>query len=220
MTIERVEKIYSSYSGVYDLLFDAILQPGRKRAIAAMSIEPGDQILEVGVGTGLSLPLYPEGCHVTGIDISLPMLHKAAEKTVAYGISNVELKRMSAEHLKWPGATFDRVLLSYVISCVERPEQVVREVHRVCKPGGLVLFLNHFHSRNPILRWGERTLTPLSKRLGFVLDLPIDVITSTGLFRVERVERVNLFGLWSLVICRRPGEPDDSVDRSRTSALP
>lgn len=201
MSIERAEEIYSSYSGVYDLLFDTILQPGRRRAIAAMAIERGDNILEVGVGTGLSLPLYPDGCHVTGIDISLPMLQKAADKIVKLGKANVDLKRMPAERLKWPDGTFDKVLLSYVISCVEEPVQVVAEVHRVCKPGGRVLFLNHFHSSNPIMAWGERRLTPLSKRLGFVLDLPLRVITDSGLFHIERIERVNLLGLWSLVIC-------------------
>lgn len=205
MTVERAEQIYSSYSGVYDLLFDAILQPGRRRAVEAMAIEAGDNILEVGVGTGLSLPLYPEVCRVTGIDISLPMLQKAAEKVESLGMANVELKRMSAEHLKWPEGTFDKVLLCYVISCVERPEQIIKEVHRVCRPGGRVLFLNHFHSRNRLLRWGEKRLNPLSKRLGFVLDLPLNVVTESGLFEVNRIDRVNLFGLWSLVSCTRRG---------------
>ena len=206
MTIERVEEIYSSYSGIYDLLFDAILQPGRRRAIDALDIEPGDDLLEVGVGTGLSLPLYPtEDCQLTGIDISLPMIQKAADKVGSLGMTNVVLRQMSAEHLKWPDATFDKVLLSYVISAVENPEQVIREVHRVCRPGGRVLFLNHFHSRNKIMAWGERRLTPFTKRLGFVLDLQLGVVTESGLFEVEKIERANLFGLWSLVSCARKG---------------
>ncbi len=155
------------------------------------------------MASGLSLPLYPDWCRVTGIDISLPMLRRAAERSVAMGRVNIELKRMSADHLKWPEATFDKVLLSYVISCVEKPAQVVSEVHRVCKPGGRVLFLNHFHSRNRLMAWGETRLTPLSRRLGFVLDLPLSVITQSGLFEVERIDRANLFGLWSLVTCIR-----------------
>lgn len=203
MAMERAEQIYSSYSGFYDLLFDAVLQPGRKRAIAAMAIEPGDNILEVGVGTGLSLPLYPEWGHITGIDISHAMLHKAAARVVRMGRGDIDLKRMSAEHLKWPEATFDKVLLPYMISCVDRPDRVVIEVHRVCKPGGRVFFLNHFHSHNRALAWCERLLTPLSKRLGFVLDLPIEVITRGGYFEIVRVERANIFGLWSVVTCIR-----------------
>ena len=215
MSIERAEQIYSSYSGVYDLLFDTILQPGRRRAISAMAIQPGDQILEVGVGTGLSLPLYPDHCHLTGIDISLPMLRKAADKVARLGLTNVSLRRMPAELLAWPAATFDKVLLSYVISCVERPEQVIREVHRVCRPGGRVLFLNHFLSRNRLMAWGERKLTPLSKNLGFVLDMPISLITGSGLFRVEKIERVNLLGLWSLVICEPLARDGDALPPPR-----
>lgn len=203
MTIERAERIYSSYSGIYDLLFDAILKPGRKRAVETMGIETGDRVLEVGVGTGLSLAYYPARCHVTGIDISSPMLRKAAEKVEELGLGNVELVRMSANRLRWPDASFDKVLLSYVISAVERPEQVVLEVQRVCRPGGRVLFLNHFHSRRRVPAWAERRLTPMTRRLGFVLDLPMSVVTGGGRLRVERVERVNVLGLWSLVTCVR-----------------
>src|SRR5262245_44885799 len=99
MTLEQIERIYSSYSGVYDLLFDAILKPGRARAIEAMGIRPGHRVLEVGVGTGLSLPLYPAHCDITGIDISQPMLEKAREKVAAMPLASqarTELRRMSA----------------------------------------------------------------------------------------------------------------------------
>src|SRR5262245_44177098 len=164
-----------------------------------MAIESGDRVLEVGVGTGLSLPYYPARCHVTGIDISSPMLRKAAEKVEELGLGNVELVRMSADRLRWPDASFDKVLISYVISAVERPEQVVLEVQRVCRPGGRVLFLNHFRSRHSVSAWAERRLTPMTRRLGFVLDLPMSVVTGGGRLRIERVERVNMLGLWSLV---------------------
>jgi len=201
MAIERAEQIYSSYSGVYDLLFDTILQPGRKRAIEAMAIRPGDAILEVGVGTGLSLPYYPTDCRLTGIDISGPMLRHAGERSDALPDLDVDLIQMSAERLLWPEATFDKVLLPYVISCVADPAKVLSEVHRVCRPGGRVYFLNHFHSRNRIMAWGGRRLTPLSRKLGFVLDMPFEVVTGSGLFTVERIEKVNLLRLWSLVTC-------------------
>jgi len=203
MAIERAEQIYSSYSGVYDLLFDTILQPGRKRAIETMAIRPGDSILEVGVGTGLSLPYYPAGCRLTGVDISAPMLRHASDRADALPDLDANLVQMSAECLRWPEATFDKVLLSYVISCVGDPAKVVSEVHRVCRPGGRVYFLNHFHSRNRIMAWGERRLTPLSRNLGFVLDMPLEVVTGSGLFEIERIERVNLLRLWSLVTCVR-----------------
>jgi phosphatidylethanolamine/phosphatidyl-N-methylethanolamine N-methyltransferase len=199
--MERVDRIYSSYSGIYDLVFDAILQPGRRCAVAAMAIKPGDEILEVGVGTGLSLPLYPEGCRVVGIDISSGMLARAERRLARLGRHDVTLRAMSAHHIRYPEATFDCVLLSYVISTVEDPDRVVREVHRVCRPRGKVIFLNHFASRRRLVAAGERRLTPLTRRLGFRLDLPIETITRSGLFRVERHERVNALGLWSLVVC-------------------
>lgn len=204
MAIERAEKIYSTYSGVYDLLFDAALQPGRRRAVAALGIEPGDEVLEVGVGTGLSLPLYPDTCHVTGIDISLPLLRRAAARAAGLGRVDVTLRRMSAERLAWPDAAFDRILLSYVISAVEKPDQVIREVWRVCRPGGRVIFLNHFASRARPVAAIERRLTPLTRRLGWVLDFPAERVTDGGRFEIERVERVNLGGYWSMVVCRRP----------------
>ncbi len=199
--MERVDRIYSSYSGIYDLVFDAILQPGRRRAVAAMAIRPADEILEVGVGTGLSLPYYPEGCRVVGIDISEGMLARAGRRVAGLDRHNVQLRRMSAAHIKYPEASFDRVLLSYVISTVEDPARVIREVHRVCRPGGRVIFLNHFASRSRFVAALERRLTPMTLRLGFRLDLPVETITSSGLFRVESHERVNVLGLWSLITC-------------------
>jgi phosphatidylethanolamine/phosphatidyl-N-methylethanolamine N-methyltransferase len=204
MTMEGVERIYSSYSGVYDLFFDAILNPGRKRAISAMRLSPGHRVLEIGVGTGLSLPMYPPGCHITGIDISRAMLDKALDKVSSLpeeAQARISLLRMAAENLVLPDQSFDRVLLPYVISCVDKPDQVVREAHRVCAPDGRVLFLNHFASRRRPLAWLEQRLTPLSRKLGFVLDMPLDVITRTGLFDIERLERVNYPGLWTLAVC-------------------
>lgn len=201
MAVEHAERIYSSYSGVYDYLFDTILQPGRRRAIEALAIRNGDKILEVGVGTGLSLPLYPSGCRVTGIDISAPMLEKAAEKVEDLGLDHVDLQLMSADRLEWSDGTFDKVLLPYVITCVEHPDRVIREVHRVCRTGGRILFLGHFRSTRRPVAWMEKRLTPLTIRLGFVLDLPMETVIESGLFEIVAIERVNLLGLWSLVTC-------------------
>jgi phosphatidylethanolamine/phosphatidyl-N-methylethanolamine N-methyltransferase len=204
MTLEGVERIYTSYSDVYDLFFDTILAPGRRRAIEAMGLRPGHRVLEVGVGTGLSLPMYPAGCRVTGIDISEAMLDRARGRIAGLPDGTrrgFELRRMSAESLEADDGAFDRVLLSYVISCVEHPDEVVREVHRVCAPGGRVLFLNHFASRTRPIAWAEKRLSRLTRRLGFVLDLPREVITRTGLFDIERIERVNYPGFWTLAVC-------------------
>jgi len=203
MALEHAERIYSSYSSVYDLFFDTILHPGRVRAVEVMDPRAGDEVLEVGVGTGLSLPLYPSHCHVTGIDISEGMLAKAQEKVSDQRLRHVDLRKMSAEALTFDTGTFDLALLSYVISCVSRPEAVLSEVARVVRPGGRVIFLNHFLSPNRLKAWCERRLTPLSRRLGFVLDLPLETVTGSGAYSLELIERVNLLGQWSLVSCVR-----------------
>jgi phosphatidylethanolamine/phosphatidyl-N-methylethanolamine N-methyltransferase len=203
MSVQHAERIYSSYSRVYDIFFDAILEPGRRRAIQALEIRPGDTILEIGVGTGLSLPHYPSRCRIVGIDISTRMLHQARRRAAALGRRDVTLERMSAEALSYPDASFDRVLLSHVISCVEHPRRVIEEVHRVCRPRARAVFLNHFQSRKRLIAEGERRLTPLTRRLGFVLDIPQGLITDSGLFEVERIERVNIFGVSSVVSCLR-----------------
>lgn len=195
----RIERIYSILAGVYDQAFDWALGPGRKRAVSALEITPGDRILEVGVGTGLSVPLYPAACRLTGIDISPAMLEKARERLAAMGESGVVLERMDARVLRFPDASFDRVLAPYVISVVPEPERVMAEMARVCRPGGLVVVVNHFlHDRFPV-RALERCLTPVSRWVGFRMDLSADVVTRTGGLELVVDERVNLLGFWRLL---------------------
>jgi phosphatidylethanolamine/phosphatidyl-N-methylethanolamine N-methyltransferase len=199
----RVERVYSVLARVYDGFFDWALGPGRRRAVGRLPIAPGDRVLEVGVGTGLSLPLYPRDCHVTGIDISEAMLEKAVERLDTIHRDDVVLRRMDARALQFPAGYFDHVLAPYLVSVVPEPERVMAEMHRVCRPGGHVVVVNHFGSSNPLLRLGERLLTPASQWLGFRLDLPIEVVLEAPGFQVVRVERVNLFGWWRLVELRR-----------------
>jgi phosphatidylethanolamine/phosphatidyl-N-methylethanolamine N-methyltransferase len=188
---------------VYDDFFDWALGPGRRQAVGLLPIEGGDRVLEVGVGTGLSLPHYPGGCHLTGIDISEAMLDQARERAEQLGRGDVDLRLMDARKLAFPDGSFDHVLAPYVISVVSEPERVMAEVGRVCKPGGTVIVVNHFLSTNPVLRMVERGTTPASKWIGFRLDLPIDVVTETAGLETNEIKRVNLLGLWRLLVMRR-----------------
>jgi phosphatidylethanolamine/phosphatidyl-N-methylethanolamine N-methyltransferase len=201
----RVEKVYAVLSRVYDGCFDWALGPGRRQAVADLPIRPGDRVLEVGVGTGLSLPCYPEGCHVTGIDISEPMLEQARERVEELGRGQVDLQRMDARKLSFPDATFDFVLAPYVISVVPEPDKVMAEIRRVCRPGGTVIVVNHFHSPNTVMRVFERVLTPASQWIGFRLDEPLESVTRTPGLDTVRIEKVNLLGLWRLVELQRRG---------------
>ena len=201
----RVERVYCSLASGYDAFFDWTLGPGRREAIASLPIRSGDRVLEVGVGTGLSLPLYPDDCHVTGVDIAEPMLDRARLRVEMLGRGGVDLRRMDARELKFPDGCFDHVVAPYVISVVPEPGRVISEMARVCRPGGTVIVVNHFLSRNPLLATFERLFTPASRWIGFRMDLPVgDVVPAPGL-ALLRATRVNLFGLWSLLELRREG---------------
>lgn len=140
MQIEAVKTAYRRYARIYDAVFGPVLQPGRRALLERLELKPGERVLEVGVGTGLSLPLYPRSVRITGIDVSREMLEKARERVARRRLENVDaLVEMDAEHMSFPDATFDKVVAMYVVSVVARPGKLIEELHRVCKPRGEIL---------------------------------------------------------------------------------
>ena len=196
-----VEGVYDKLAKVYDLTFGPTLHPGRIQAIQRMDIQPGERVLEVGVGTGINLSLYPKHCTVTGIDFSSSMLEKARERTARKGIRNVRLLQMDAGDLKFADGSFDIVYAPYLISVVPDPVQVAREMRRVCKPGGKIVILNHFRSANPVLSRVERTISPLTVHIGFKSDLDLPAFLAQAELQPESIEKVNVPKIWSLVTC-------------------
>ena len=168
-----------------------------------MDCRPGERILEVGVGTGLSLSLYPKDVSVTGIDISHDMLIQAQARMEHESLTNiVQLSVMDAESMEFVDSSFDKVVAMYVASVVPDPERLVNEMRRVCKPNGLIIFVNHFRSRNPVIRACESLLAPLSKQLGFRPDFSLDhFIDETGL-NVLDIHPVNIFHFCTMVEAR------------------
>lgn len=201
MNSEAVGKFYNRIAGTYDILFDHVFREGRTESIRSMELARGSRVLEVGVGTGLNLPLYPEGALVAGIDLSGPMLREARDR-IERG-RPFTLARMDATHLAFPDDVFDIVYAPYVVSVVPDPRSVVAEMGRVCRPGGRVVIVNHFGSRHPVGRWFERRLSPLTHRVGFRLDLPVEDILGTPGLVVEDDRRVNLWNLWRLIVFRK-----------------
>lgn len=203
LDIEAIRKSYKRYAAGYDLLFGGVFHAGRTTLVQRMDLQPGDRVLEVGVGTGLSLPLYPADVEITGIDLSPEMLERAQRRCQRLGMqSRVRLELMDAESMSFDEATFDKVAAMYVATVSPQPARLIEEMGRVCKPGGDLFVLNHFSSSNPVLGGIERMLAPLSRRLGWRPDFSLEeFLWETRLDLVERIP-VNLFGYWMLLHAR------------------
>jgi phosphatidylethanolamine/phosphatidyl-N-methylethanolamine N-methyltransferase len=198
-----VEDVYERLAASYDLVFGPTLHPGRLQAIQHMGIGTGDRVLEVGVGTGINASLYPRDCIVTGIDLSAPMLEKARDRVARKGITNVRLMQMDAADLKFPDGIFDIVYAPYVISVVPDPVAVAREMRRVCRPGGRIIFLNHFRSSNRAMAWLERAISPFTVHVGFKSDLDLQAFLAQADVQPLSIEKVNVPRIWSLVTCTK-----------------
>ena len=198
---KQIKRAYAVMSPMYDLLFDKIFHPGRVAAVQLLGVKPNDLMLEVGIGTGLNLPLYPTDCRLVGIDLSHQMLKKAREKVREYEMKNVTLKVMDASKLEFPDEHFDHVLATYVISAVPEPVQVLREIKRVCKKKGHIVILNHFKSENRVIGAFEELMAPLCSQLGFKTDLKLTPLLKEAGLTTEQLHRVNLLNGWRLVRC-------------------
>jgi phosphatidylethanolamine/phosphatidyl-N-methylethanolamine N-methyltransferase len=196
-----VERVYERLASVYDLTFGPTLHPGRLHARERMVIAPGDRILEVGVGTGINASLYPSHCHITGIDLSTSMLDKARERVARQGLHNIRLLEMDAGNLTFADNSFDIVYAPYLVSVVPDPVKVVKEMRRVCRPGGRIIILNHFRSANPVLSRIERAISPLTVHIGFKADLDLPGFLAQADLQPISIEKVNFPRIWSLVTC-------------------
>ena len=197
----QVERAYEFYAPVYDFIFDWIFAPGRAAAVRQLTLAPGDSVLEVGIGTGLNLPLYPPNCRLTGIDLSQEMLDKAIERCQELAMPNVTLKVMDATSLDFGDNEFDKAVATYTISAVPDPVAVLREMRRVVKPDGAIVILNHFRSERRLTGWAEDMVAPVCTRLGWKSNLALTPLLSEVGLSMPIIAKVNLFNGWRLVSC-------------------
>ena len=196
-----VEGVYDKLAKVYDLIFGPTLHPGRLQAIERMNIQPGERVLEVGVGTGINLSLYPREAQIAGIDYTASMLEKARERVMKKEMRNVRLLQMDAADLKFADDSFDIVYAPYLVSVVPDPVKVAQEMRRVCRPGGRIVILNHFLSPNAMLSRLERLISPFTIHIGFKSDLDLPAFLAQADLHPVSIEKVNIPRLWSLVTC-------------------
>src|SRR5260370_29899718 len=164
---ETVEQAYDRWAPVYDLVFGGVFSEGRKAAIQATN-KIGGRVLEVGVGTGISLPLYAPHLRIFGTDISEAMLQKAKKRVDELGLKNVEgLAVMDAESLEFPDDSFDVVMAQYVVTAVPTPEVALDEFARVLRPGGELIILTRGSADAGVRRFIEQRLQPVVRPLGF-----------------------------------------------------
>jgi phosphatidylethanolamine/phosphatidyl-N-methylethanolamine N-methyltransferase len=199
MDLDAVTSTYRRWAPVYDGTFGRITRMGRNRAVAAVNQGRG-RVLEVGVGTGLSLSSYAPHLQVTGIDYSDDMLARARERVAREGLAHVtELRQMDARELDFPTAHFDTVVAMYLVSVVPEPERVMAEIARACKPGGQVIIVNHFARETGPLAWVERAFAPLADRLGWHPDFDRSRIMGEPTLQVAEERRMAPAGLFTFL---------------------
>ncbi len=201
MDLNKIERVYTSYAGFYDQIFGKVFHEGRESAIRNLNVQPNEHILEVGVGTGLALPMYPRHCRIVGIDLSEGMLAKAKERAQAHRLTHVQLHRMDAGAMEFGDDCFDTVVAAYVVTAVPDYRKVVNEMIRVCRPGGRIIMLNHFSNGNKVIAAVEKVISPLTKHLGWRTDLSLNTVLEGTSLQVASKKKVNPLRLWALVEC-------------------
>lgn len=208
---EFVRGVYADISSWYDYFFGPTLHAGRLEAMPRLPIDAGDEVLEVGVGTGINALLYRKDCRVTGIDFSASMLAKCRRRLDAHGVKNVELMKMDAVSMDFADESFDVVYAPFVISVVPDPVRVVREMYRVCRVGGHVVVLNHFRSENRMLAVAERLISPLTVHIGFRSDVDLPGFLRQSALQPLSIDKVAIPRIWSLIVFRKDVSVPPSV---------
>ncbi|MDM0106016.1 class I SAM-dependent methyltransferase [Variovorax sp. J22R24] len=199
ITTQSIVRAYKMYAPVYDRIFGAILEPGRKALARKVDEIKPNSMLEIGVGTGLTLPRYPESTKVTGIDLSSEMLAIATAQANQLAGRKIELEKMDAEALTYPDSHFDCVAIPYVLSVTPNPDDLVAEARRVCKPGGAIIIVNHFSGAG-VWRLFEKIVAYFGDKIGFNSIFCFSRHIANHDWKIVSVESVNLLGLSKIVV--------------------
>ena len=200
MQESSTRKIYDVHAMFYDATFGRLVKRRIERAIHHMNIASTDRVLDLGIGTGVSLGFYPRHANVVGIDLSGGMLREARKKIREMNLERFFVFQANALQLPFADSSFDHVFISHVISVVSDPVMLVREAQRVAKPGARIVIVNHFQSTNRFIALVEKWLCPLCTKLGWRSDLALqDLIRNTGV-EVDYRYKLESIDLWETVV--------------------
>jgi len=195
-----VRRAYKLWAPVYDQTFGVMVRAGRMQAVKHINASRTKRVLEVGVGTGLSLPYYRKDLEVTGIDLSPEMLDKAEERVSNKNLSHVDdLLVMDASKLDFPDNSFDTVAAMFVITVVPNPEAVMKELQRVCAPGGEVLLVNHFSQEEGVRGWIEKQMAGFKSTGLWRPEFPVDRVMVCDELELQERKDVHPFGLFTML---------------------
>lgn len=198
-------RVYSDLARFYDNTFGRIFVDHEHEVIEQLNLRPDQEVLEVGVGTGIALDAYPRYVRVTGIDPSTDMLEHAVKKIQENGWDNITVRQGDAMNLEFPDASFDWVMSFHVMTVVPDPLRMMREMVRVCKPGGKIVHVNHFASENPLLYSLVWLADPVTKHLGWTTRLRVSDVLDGQKIRIERNQRIARLSVHRVVIATKEG---------------
>jgi phosphatidylethanolamine/phosphatidyl-N-methylethanolamine N-methyltransferase len=200
MQESSTRKIYDVHAMFYDATFGRLVRKRIARAIDHMNIQDGELVLDLGVGTGVSLNFYPQHARLLGVDLSGGMLREARKKIREMGLDRAFVFQGNALELPFGDSTFDHVFISHVISVVSDPVRLMREAQRVAKPGSRIVIVNHFQSTNRFIALLEKWMCPLCTKLGWRSDLALnELIRSTGV-EIDYRYKLDNIDLWETVV--------------------
>jgi phosphatidylethanolamine/phosphatidyl-N-methylethanolamine N-methyltransferase len=221
MQESSTKKIYDVHSMFYDATFGRLVKRRIERAIKHMNIADTDRVLDLGIGTGVSLNFYPNRGRIIGVDLSAGMLREARKKVRERGLDHAAVFQANALELPFADNTFDHVFISHVISVVSDPYRLVQEAQRVAKPDARIVIVNHFQSTNRFIALIEKWLCPLCTKLGWRSDLALqDLVRRTGV-EVDYRYKLESIDLWETVVLSNNKSavgPEVRLDRKQLAA--
>lgn len=212
-------RLYDLWAFFYDATFGALVHRRQRRAMQELPAEPGQRVLDLGVGTGMTLPHYPEGVEAVGMDLSPGMLEKARRKCAEAQLPH-RLVQGDAMHPPFAKEVFDHVLVTHTVSVVSDPPRLMRGARRMVKPGGRVIVLNHFRSTHPVMGWLERKLNPLFVHIGWRSDLGLEELLEGLDLHFEYAFQLRSLDLWKIVVLSSPSEGAGDAAETGPAAPP